>query len=160
MRFRKLNDPGLFARWQEIRPLASNTFLSTLASRTGALAKETRLMKRAPLCSLLALLLMLLTLSASFAQIVAVPNSLNFQGRLAKPDGTPVPDNTYSIRFRLFDALTGGNVKFTQTVSGIAVKNGAFTATLSGFAAGTFDGALYLEIKIGNDPVLTPVSHS
>src|SRR5262249_17367017 len=28
------------------------------------------------------------------AQIAAVPSLMNFQGRLAKPDGTPVPDGT------------------------------------------------------------------
>lgn len=90
------------------------------------------------------------------AQISAVPNSMNFQGRLAKPNGTPVADGSYSVLFSLYDALTGGTLKWSQTVPNVAVKNGVFAATLSAFPANTFNGNLWLQIKIGANPVLTP----
>ena len=60
-----------------------------------------------PTLTFLALMLMLAQVSA-FAQVHAVPQAMNFQGRLARPDGTPVADGTYAIRFRLYNALTGG----------------------------------------------------
>jgi hypothetical protein len=100
---------------------------------------------------------LLLTLSIrTSAQVNAVPSLMNFQGRLAKPDGTPVPNGTYSLKFSLFDAAAGGTQKWTQTVNPVNVRNGAFAVLLSGFPAGTFNTNLWLEIKIGSDPALTP----
>ena len=88
--------------------------------------------------------------------VVSAPALMNFQGRLAKPDGTPVSDGTYSVQFSLYDALTAGNQKWTQTVSTVSVKNGSFAVLLSGFPATTFNGNLWLEIKVGASPALTP----
>ena len=88
--------------------------------------------------------------------VSAAPALLNFQGRLAKPDGTPVSDGTYSVQFSLYDALTGGNLKWTQTVSALNVKNGSFAALLSGFSVSTFNGSLWLEITVGTDAALSP----
>ena len=99
---------------------------------------------------------LLLTLSApAFAQVAPVPNIMNFQGRLAKPDGTPVAHGTYSVLFSLYDALTGGNLKWSETKSVVA-RNGSFAAALDSFPVGAFNGALYLEIKIGANAALTP----
>lgn len=90
------------------------------------------------------------------AQITAVPNSMNFQGRLATPNGNPVPNGTYSIRFSLWDTLTGGTEKWNKIVANVNVKNGTFAVTLDAFPAGTFNGNRWLEIKIGSDTALTP----
>jgi hypothetical protein len=46
-------------------------------------------------------LLGLVALSPVQAQVSAAPSLMNFQGRLAKPDGTPVANGTYSVRFSL-----------------------------------------------------------
>ena len=81
------------------------------------------------------------------AQVTAAPSLLNFQGRLAKPDGTPVADGVYALRFRLYDALTGGNVKFEQTVSSVAVRNGTFAVALSGSRLAAAQGAEKFEEK-------------
>jgi hypothetical protein len=112
-------------------------------------------------------LLMLLALSAlclflpqaTPAQVSPAPSLLNFQGRLAKPDGTPVADGTYSLQFRLFDAATAGNLKWTETLSSVSVHNGVFAVLLGNTSALTsslFAGNLWLEIKVGTDPPLTP----
>jgi len=114
--------------------------------------------------------IILLTLAAlalvtpAVAQVSAVPAAMNFQGRLAKPDGAPVADNAaQSVTFRLYSALTGGTLLWTQT-SNVAVTNGAFAATLN-FAAGftgtntlatLFAGSPYLEIQVGGDSPLSP----
>ena len=97
-----------------------------------------------------------LTPQRANAQVAPAPYLMNFQGRLAKPDGTPVSDGTYSIQFSLYDAVTAGNQKWTQTVSSVSVKNGSFAVLLSGFPATTFNGNLWLEIKIGAAAALTP----
>lgn len=105
--------------------------------------------------SLLALL-GLVALSPVQAQVSAPPSLLNFQGRLTKPDGTPVANGTYSIRFSLWDAASGGTEKWNQTLNNVAVNNGTFATLLNTNTAGLFNGNLWLEIKIGSDPALTP----
>ncbi len=90
------------------------------------------------------------------AQVAAVPQLMNFQGRLATPAGNPVPDGTYSIRFSLWNAVSAGSEKWNQTIASVQVKNGTFAVPLSGFPATTFDGNLWLEIKIGTDTPLAP----
>jgi hypothetical protein len=106
-------------------------------------------------CLAFLLLLMLITTNVS-AQATPVPPLMNFQGRLSRPDGTPVADGTYSMRFSLWNAATGGTEKWNQTLSTIAVSNGVFNVLLDVATAGLFTGDLWLEIKIGTDAPLTP----
>jgi hypothetical protein len=103
-------------------------------------------------------LLGLAALSPIQAQVIAPPQLIHFQGRLARPDGTPVPNGNYSIRFSLWTAVTGGTEKWNQTFASVAVKNGTFAALLntSTGTADKFNADLYLEIKIGTDAPLTP----
>lgn len=103
-----------------------------------------------------ALAALFLTTSEVEAQVSAAPASINFQGRLATPSGNPVPDGTYSIRFSLWTAVSAGTEKWNQTLSNVTVKNGTFAVPLSGFPANTFDGNLWLEIKLGTDAPLSP----
>jgi hypothetical protein len=109
-----------------------------------------------PTLTLIALMLMLSV--SAFAQIAAVPQQMNFQGRLTRPDGTPVPNGNYSIRFSLWTAASGGTEKWNQTINPVAVRNGTFSVRLntSTGAADKFNGNLFLEIKIGTNAPLTP----
>jgi hypothetical protein len=93
---------------------------------------------------------------SAFAQVTPAPSLLNFQGRLTRPDGTPVPDGNYSVRFSLWNAVSAGTEKWNQTVGSITVRNGTFAVLLSGFPANTFGGDVWLEIKIGDEAPLTP----
>src|SRR5205085_899375 len=110
----------------------------------------------------LCLLLLLAPIGAN-AQVVSGPALMNFQGRLARPDGTPVPNANYSIRFSLWSALAGGSERWNQT-SVVAVRNGTY-AVLLNFTAGyvggnnistAFNNDTFLELKIGADAPLTP----
>jgi trimeric autotransporter adhesin len=105
---------------------------------------------------LLVLCLMLWPL-CGFAQVQPAPSQLNFQGRLTKPDGTPVANGNYSVRFSLWTALSGGTEKWNQVVNPVRVRNGTF-AVLLNVAAPTdlFNTNLWLEIKIGTAAPLTP----
>jgi len=60
--------------------------------------------------------------------INAAPTTMNFQDRLAKPDGTPVPDSVHTVTFRIYDAQTGGAVKCAEQIGSLLTKNGAFSA--------------------------------
>jgi flagellar capping protein FliD len=104
----------------------------------------------------LSLIALLATPVISRAQVAAAPPLMNFSGRLAKPDGTPVPDGTYSVRFYLWTAASGGTEKWNQTLHPVAVRNGTFAVLLNANTANLFDSDLYLEIKIGTDAPLTP----
>ncbi len=101
--------------------------------------------------SLLHLLLLLFCVPA-FAQLT----EFTYQGRLV--DGAAPASGTYEMRFRLFDADTGGNpqpqpgpitLDFT-VVNGnaVTVTNGVFTVKLD-FTAAAFPGAArFLEINV------------
>src|SRR5262245_20144137 len=119
-------------------------------------------MQRAFSCSLVALLLALGQVS-TVAQIAPVPPLMNFQGRLARPDGTLVANGTYTVTFKLFSAPTGGTTLWSHTLP-VTVRNGTFAALLGG-TSGTQSGPLnstlfsadrWLEIQIGTDAPLTP----
>jgi hypothetical protein len=40
----------------------------------------------------------------------------------SKPDGTPVADGTYSVRFSLWSAVSGGTEKWNQTINPVTVR--------------------------------------
>ena len=97
-----------------------------------------------------ALLTLLLALPNAGAQVAPAPPLMNFQGRLAKPDGTPVSDGTHQVVFSLWSAASGGVQKWSQTFPALAVKNGAF-ATLLNVGTGPadlFSGNLWLQMQI------------
>ena len=114
----------------------------------------------------LVLALLCLVTGSAFSQ--TVPQVLNFQGRLAKPDGTPVSDaSAQTVTFRLFAASSGGSVLWQQVSNSVAVHNGTFAVPLN-FAAGYQNGATlatvfgnplftpYLEIQLGSAAALSP----
>jgi hypothetical protein len=86
----------------------------------------------------------------------AVPQRLNYQGKLADASGNPV-SGTHSFRFKLFAAETGGAALFSEDVSvgnAINVVNGIYSVQIGSFTAGgipygVFDNQhLYLEIDV------------
>ena len=83
-----------------------------------------------PLLLTLAVVPCILPVTAG-AQAVATPALMNFQGRIARPDGTPVANGNYSITFSLYTALTGGTKLWEQTINPTAVRNGTFAAQLN-----------------------------
>jgi hypothetical protein len=86
----------------------------------------------------------------------APPNAFNFQGRLATPSGNPIPDGSYTIRFRFYDSAADGIVLFEKTVAAVQVKNGTFAVTLDAVGETVFNGNTWLGIQIGSDAELEP----
>ena len=110
----------------------------------------------------LALVVFLLMLSVSaFAQITATPATMNFQGRLARPDGTPVANGTYTLTFRLYDQQIGGTVRWAEQIGSVVVRNGVFSCVLGNilpFNETHLNGTVWLEIQVNTDPPLIPSS--
>jgi hypothetical protein len=58
------------------------------------------------------------------------PMLINYQGRLTDPTtGRPKPDDDYSMRFKLYDAETGGNLIWAETQT-VPVSGGLFNVLL------------------------------
>jgi hypothetical protein len=82
----------------------------------------------------------------------AVPAGFNVQGRLTDSNGVN-RDGTYSMKFTIYDAPTGGVQKWTKT-SAIAVHNGNFQTVLADVAgqpplSDVFAGdSRYLEMQV------------
>lgn len=95
--------------------------------------------------------------------VQGIPYFINFQGRLADSSGNILPNGSYNIRFRIFDAASGGTNLWTGDRSfgasdhRITVTNGLFSIQFGDTAAGDpalsptiFNSAtqLYLEVEL------------
>lgn len=89
-------------------------------------------------------------LCAATAQAqLASTSSFTFQGRL-EDNGRPV-NGQRDVRFRVFDASTGGNQISPDNVRTVSVESGLFTAIVNG-GVGTFDGSpRFLEVSVRLD---------
>jgi hypothetical protein len=104
-------------------------------------------------------------LAVSFAY-AEVPQLINYQGFLTKPNGSPVNDGNYLIKFTIWKHESSTDPSDSLWSSGyreIKVTNGLFSYDLGDtialphdlFATGT---TRWLGIKVGADPELTPRS--
>jgi len=59
----------------------------------------------------------------------AGPGTITYQGSLLRSDGTAV-DGSYAMQFWLYDAATGGIMRWTETESAVEVAGGLFSVTL------------------------------
>jgi hypothetical protein len=90
-----------------------------------------------------------------------VPMTINYQGRLADPDGTPI-DNTdpgLGMTFSLYTQETGGSPVWSESHTGVEVSGGLFSVRLGSVEPLTTDlltGDLWLGIKVGNDEEMSP----
>ena len=105
------------------------------------------------------MLMIVLVLTASFIQ--AQTSTITYQGRLS--DGGTSANGTYDLQFKLYDAVTLGNLQGspnTVTKTGVVVTNGIFTVQLD-FGASGFPGAdrfLDIGVKHPADSTYTPLA--
>jgi hypothetical protein len=97
-------------------------------------------------------------LGGAGSSVAAVPNFLTEQGRLFDNAGMPVTALT-NFKFSIYDVAEGGTALWTET-DAITPDDGYFSAVLGDgaqFPANLFNGSvLYLGIKVGSDPEMTP----
>lgn len=76
----------------------------------------------------------------------AAPNLINYQGELADSGGTPVPDGSYTMIFRIFDAAVAGTPLWEESQS-VATANGIYNVLLGSGTInpsyGAFDATLF-----------------
>lgn len=96
---------------------------------------------------------------ALFAPLVhaAPPQTINYQGYLTNPGGTPV-NNAVVMTFKLYDAASGGAVLYTETQLSVNVANGNFNAVVGAVTPITlpFDVQYWLSVAINSDPEMSP----
>ena len=76
-------------------------------------------------------LLLLAAMLLSFAQIgwAQIPQTMGYQGVLADGSGAPVPDDTYTLTFKIYDIATDGTALWTETQDVLIIR-GIFNVTL------------------------------
>ncbi len=105
----------------------------------------------------------LVTPTATSAVNQTIPYLINFQGRLTDNNGNVLPDGSYNIKFRIFNASTGGTNEWeADRVYGtsdhrVTVENGLFNIQFGDTSQGDptlspslFSGTypLYLEVEL------------
>jgi len=83
--------------------------------------------------------------------------TINYQGRLADSGGNPLTQTGLTVRFAIYDALTGGNLIWPAAgpeTHVIDVSDGLFSVGLGSQTAGgiptsVWDGDRYLQITVG-----------
>ena len=105
---------------------------------------------RSSLCLILSFLF---TLPA----LAALPPTLNYQGYLTNPAGTPV-NAAVAMTFRLYNAASGGVLLYTEAQPSVPVTNGSFNAVLGVVApiALAFDFPYWLSVQVNTDPEMGP----
>ncbi|MBN1423826.1 hypothetical protein JXA88_04650 [Candidatus Fermentibacteria bacterium] len=59
-----------------------------------------------------------------------IPTLISYQGKVTDASGTPVPDNTYNMRFRIYNVATGGTSLWDSGTRSIALSGGIFNVLL------------------------------
>jgi len=108
-------------------------------------------MKHLSLTCIIFVLLFICVLSAQ------IPRTISYQGILTDMQGTAVPDGSYNLTFKLYDAAAGGSALWTETQT-LTVTAGVFNATLGSETALdlAFDRGYWLGIAVNSGSELTP----
>ena len=89
--------------------------------------------------------------------IAAPPQTINYQGFLTNPGGTPVNANVV-MTFKLYNAATAGAMVYSETQFSVNVTNGNFNAVVGSVTPITlpFDVPYWLTVAINSDAEMTP----
>lgn len=87
--------------------------------------------------------LALFTSGYAFAQI---PNAISYQGILVNSTGDPVADGPHTIKFRVYNAPTGGNFQWETSVIEVNTVRGLFVTIISVPDNATWTQPLYVEV--------------
>ena len=111
------------------------------------------------------ILIVLAALIVAEPAVASVPEQMSFQGVLTDGSGGLVPDGSYTLTFRWWDAAgppgpVGSMILGPQTLTGVQVTHGVFSVILptSGIALLSFCSQYWLSIAVGDAsaPELAP----
>ncbi len=108
------------------------------------------------------LLSLLLVGVFTLLELAAAPTQISYQGKLTDNLGAPLPSNNYALKFRIFNAVSGGALLWAENQT-VTVVGGVYNVNLGQGATttGTFDHNLFsndnrwLEVVVGGE-VLSP----
>jgi hypothetical protein len=104
------------------------------------------------------LIIIFVLLVISHHALAAIPQIINYQGFLKNTDGTPV-NAAVSVVFSIYGAASGGSALWNETRS-VTPANGVYSVQLgsgTAFPADLFThDLLYLGVKVGSDPEMSP----
>ena len=124
--------------------------LSNWTSRLGASLRR-------PSAAFLGVALVAAGLTAATAN-AAVPATAQVEATLRGSGGVPAADGAYKISFALYPEASGGVALWSEGPLDINVSGGGFASVLGGKtpidAAALSGGALWLGVKVGDDPEL------
>ena len=118
--------------------------------------------------SLMARLFVIMTVLLLAVCTTLAADVLTYQGRLTDASNNPVADGVNALRFRIYDAPTGGNLLWQEYNPVVQTTDGMFSVRLGELTAldlGSLgNGTLYLEIVVGLSPAAlsprTPLTSS
>jgi hypothetical protein len=86
-----------------------------------------------------------------------IPHLIHYQGMLTDDEGTPL-NTPQDITFRIYNDLTDGTLKWSETQYGIMVTDGLFNVNLGDSTPMdlAFDEDYWLEMDVGPGEILTP----
>ena len=89
--------------------------------------------------------------------IAAPPQTINYQGFLTNPGGTPV-NSAVVLTFHLYNAASGGAALYSETQFSVNVTNGNFNAVIGSVTPITlpFDVPYWLTVAVNSDAEMTP----
>ncbi|QQS21709.1 hypothetical protein IPM09_04295 [Candidatus Saccharibacteria bacterium] len=103
----------------------------------------------------------LFCVSNNIHALTTIPYKLNFQGRLTDASGNPMAAGTYNMKFRIYDASSGGTLKWSEqransASTGVTVTTGGLFSVqlgdVSSLPANIFSttdtATLYFEIEL------------
>ena len=98
----------------------------------------------------------------------SIPYKINFQGRLNDVSGNPMASGTYNMKFRIYDAASGGTLLWSEqransATTGVSVTNGLFSVQLgdvSALSPNIFNNAnaIYFEVELPTPATATCTS--
>lgn len=91
--------------------------------------------------------LVTVTLFISLIGYGQIPMKISYQGLLTTSSGTPLQDGSYDLKFEIYNALSGGTLRYTETQSGISVQRGTFNVILDTLT-NIFSEKLFVEVTV------------
>lgn len=79
--------------------------------------------------SILVLFVFLIAAGVTRAEI---PQEISYQGKVTDTSGIPVPDGSYIMRFRIYNAASGGSVLWDSGNQSVSLTGGIFDVNLGG----------------------------
>jgi len=79
-----------------------------------------------------------------------INRTITYQGILKTNTGTPVPDNTYNLSFRIYKQSVGGSALWTSASTPAVTTSGYFSAQIGPISL-PFDTTYYISIQVQGD---------